>query len=164
MVSRYHWLSANASGTVPGSSVATLLDTEVTIPAGGILKKVLIDRTYVAFKQTGTSDTAIAPWTMLQECHISSGPNVNRVLFQGYRRVNMAPVAYLQGFTNTWTAWHQGGDNEFGANRECSYGKLTDALSWKVLIQMHLIQILAGQSVSIAASQFSAQCRFLYYK
>lgn len=163
MVSRYHWLDASIDTSWPSGSIAVIMNQTVTVPAGGILKKVLFKECLMVGKQTGTSDTALTPWGVIQDVTITSGPNVNRKVMSTTRRVPMVFSAYLQGFANDWVAFHSAGDNELGVDQQCSFGKASDVANWNINVTVKTNTQIPGQSTSITG-RVQFWCRLLYYK
>lgn len=167
MVSRYHWLTTQASGFLTSGTVQGLMFNTVTIPAGGILKKFILNKMKILGMQTGTSNQGFETWVQQQTVEITSGPNNPRTLYEAYRRIPMAPVAYLQGFLNNWTCYYNAGDDELGVNQECSYGKSTDPLSWNVRFTVSLVGLTsAGMNSNFPSNtgEFTVQAKALYFK
>lgn len=167
MVSRYHWLQTSNSGFLGSGTIQSLMFNDITIPAGGILKKFILNKMKIIGMQTGTSNQGFNTWVCNENITIVSGPNNPRVLYEGNRRIPMAPVAYLQGFTNNWTCYYNAGDDELGVNQECSYGKATDLAAWNIRFNVAIVGLTAaGMNSNFPSNtgEFTVQAKALYFK
>lgn len=166
MVSPYHWIRTSNNLFLGTGTTQTVYDQTFTIPAGGILKKVIVYGVDISGFQKGNSETGVGIWNLTQNIQITSGPNNNRLIFNSTRRIPQAVTAVLTGINNQYTSYLNAGDNECGVDQECSYGKSTDVASWTVRALMAFHGSAGGLNASFGLGQ--CQCTIsvgmLYYK
>ena len=165
MVSRYHWIRSANNLFLGTGSAQTVYDHTFTIPAGGILKKVIVNNIDISGTQSGNSNLGIGVWNLTQDISITSGPNNNRIIYQAARRIPFVCTAYLKGFTDEYTSYMNAGDNECSVDQECSYGKSTDVASWTVRALMAMHSAPGGQNITfgIGKGQVTINVGVLYY-
>lgn len=167
MVSRYHWLTAQTSGFLPGGTIQSLMFNDVTIPAGGILKKFILNRMKILGLQSGTTNQGMNTWVMQQNVTIVSGPNSPRILYESHRRIPATAVTISAVAINFYTGYFNAGDDELGVNQECSYGKATDTSPWNIRFNVALVGLTAaGMNSNFPSNtgEYTVQAKALYYK
>lgn len=167
MASRYHWIQTSQSGFLTSGTIQSLMFTTVTIPAGGILKKFILNKMKLIGKMDGTDNQHVMPWVMQQTVDIATGPDSPRTLYESYRRIPLSAVTISAAVINFYTGYYVAGDDELGVNQECSYGKLTSTSSWNVGFNVALVGLTAaGFSSSFPSNtgEFTIQAKCLYYK
>lgn len=125
MASRFHWLNGGAdtgwfNGTPPNQTV------NITIPANATLKKFLVRHVTINFVGTGTGYNTIQPWAVTILVTITSGVNINKVLFDGSFRIPCSATALYDPLTGQriYSIYHNVGDKDIGVNQQVSWGKL----------------------------------------
>lgn len=165
MVSRYHWLRVSNNLFLGAGTSQTVYDQTFTIPAGGILKKILLNGVEIIGTQSGNSNLGIGVWTLQMFFTVTSGPDNNRKLYTSTRRIPFQCTAYTFGVTNEYTSYMSAGDNECGVDQEYSLGKSTSASAWtiRLLIAMHACP--GGQNANFALGKGSVTMtgNVLYY-
>lgn len=122
MASRYHWLTGGVSilGAIPSDTQ----NTDIVIPAGGVIKKFLTrEWTVAAQKQSSTNVGLVRPYYISQRVFFTAGPNINRNIFLSYRRVPTFWTAFEAVAVPVYDFQINAGDDELGFIQECSYGK-----------------------------------------
>ena len=122
MASRYHWVSGGVS--ISGAIPSATQTTNIAIPAGGIVKR-FIGRgwTISAQKEATTYLGLVRPYYQSMDVFFSSGPNLNRHIYQSNRRIPCFWTAFEAVAIPVYDFQVNAGDNELGFNQRCSYGK-----------------------------------------
>lgn len=165
MVSRYTWLR-NSNNIFLGSGTAqTVYDHTFTIPAHGILKKIIVYGTEIVGTQSGNSNLGIGVWCLNMYMTVTSGPDNNRILYTSTRRIPFQCTAYLKGFTDEYTSYMNAGDNELGVDQEYSLGKSTSTSSWTIRVLMAMHAAPGGQNANFGIGKGSSTISVgvLYY-
>lgn len=122
MASRYHWLTGGVSilGAIPSATQ----NTDIVVPAGGVIKKFLTRGwTVAAQKQSSTNVGLVRPYYIFQKVYFTAGPNINRVIYSSNRRVPTFWTAFEAVAVPVYDFQINAGDVELAFNQECSYGK-----------------------------------------
>lgn len=165
MVSRYHWLRVSNNLFLGTGSAQTVYDNTFTIPAHGILKKIIVYGVDIAGTQSGNSNLGIGVWNLNMYFTVTSGPDNNRILYTSTRRIPFQCTAYLKGFTDEYTSYMNAGDNECGVDQEYSLGKSTSTSSWTIRALMALHSAPGGQNITFGLGKGSVTISVgvLYY-
>lgn len=164
MVSRYHWLQFGADIGWPAGPSATISNDTLTIPAGGILKKIIWNTNIVQGIQSGSQNTSIGMFGVSRSVSITSGPNNGRVIFNADYAIPLAVTSIISGLQNQFTAWHNGGNKELWDELECSYGKAADPANWTIRIIQSLVNYYGTYSTSVQTGRVALTGKALYYK
>lgn len=113
----------------------------------------------------GQDHTYVPGFTVQQIVQITSGPNVNRILYRSGRRVPFFVTTYAEAFVNKYTTYVTAGDLELGFDQKCSYGHSSDAAAWNVQVTISLKELYSQQSLNWVpfASHFTGEGALLYY-
>lgn len=99
-------------------------DCNITIGAGGTMKKFIVTGTSVSGFTSGTDVNRVCSLYMVFEIDIVAGQYSPRSIFRTMRRVPHQVVAFHDVLTaqRVYTVSAQGNDLELGFNQRCSYG------------------------------------------
>lgn len=117
-----HWLQGGLDTAWAGTTV--FANTDLAIPAGGIIKRFLLRGVRVQGTGTGAAFNRVAPIYAFQTVDLIAGEYGAHNLFMTVRRVPSDYVALYDSTTaeRIYTQYIMGGDNELGFNQRCSYG------------------------------------------
>lgn len=140
------------------------MDQDFSIPAGGIVKKILINNVQMQGKQEGTTNTAVNCWYWYYLMRIIGGPNNNRIVYESARSIPMVVSTISTTVIEFYTGWYNAGEKELGVNEKMSYGKSSDTLPWKINFSIKNVGI-ASQNTTfpISKSFYTIQAKVLYY-
>jgi len=164
MASRYHWLQFGIDTAWPVGPSAFIHQADVTIPAGGIVKKIIFNNTIIQGVQSGSQKTGVGIFSLNRQVSITSGPYSPRVIFASVYRIPAMVTSILVGLVNEFTAWHCAGDRECGDELQCSYGKSSDVASWNVRITHSFVNYAPSYNTAMSQGRVAVGGRLLYYK
>lgn len=156
MVSRYHWLRVSNNLFLGSGTAQTIYDHTFTIPAGGILKKIIVYGMEIVGTQSGNSNLGIGVWTLNYYFTVTSGPDINRQLYTTTRRIPFQTTAYTKSFVDEYTSYMSAGDTELGVNEKYSLGKSTSTSSWNIRALMSMHAAPGGQNANFGIGKGSA--------
>lgn len=118
-----HWLQTGATSPIVSSTNA-FAGVSLTIPAGGVLKKVIVYDCQMACYLTTPDERGVWPLRVSWLLTYFSTSYPSRPLHETYRGVPMEVYSYYDSALNSTQphAVFHGGDNEFGFQVKCSYG------------------------------------------
>jgi hypothetical protein len=99
------------------SNVITSLD----LPAGAILKKVLVRNTFVGLFCSGLDHTAVQPMYLSLEIKLIGGPHNNRIIRQSDYDVPFEVTSDFAVGVTTYVCWWHASDGQLGVNQKTSY-------------------------------------------
>jgi hypothetical protein len=123
-VAGFHWItSTNNTYTWPGVS-HNLGPADIVIPAGGLLRKVLVKQNVVNFTQTGNGYLVVGTWYVSQVIQFSGTAYAGRHIFDRYNRLpsNLSCVYDVPATERIYTSYVNAGDETMGVNEKMSYG------------------------------------------
>ncbi len=117
-----HWILA--SYDEPFSGTPTFPALFLDIPAGGIMKKILVNEHVIRAVATGEGFQAVGPIWLLQGVQFESGPYGTRQLFKRgvVLRSNFVTLYDAGTLRRIYTQWTWGDDTILEINQQVSYG------------------------------------------
>lgn len=122
MASRYHWLTGGVS--ISGAIPSATQNTNIVVPAGGVIKKFLTrDWTVAGLKEQTNVVGLVRPYYVSQVVQFTAGPNINRIIYQSNKAVPCQWTAFEAVAVPVYDFLVNGGDKELAFSQQCSYGK-----------------------------------------
>lgn len=158
----YTWLVGDES--ISGELTTGLLPTiTLNVPAGGIVKRFMIRNTMLMGAQTGRDYNAIAPVSLSQQVQLFRIGHPPKNVFTSSRAVVFEATALYDFETSEriYTQYFNNGDNEFGFDQPCSYGKATDSSGPTIEYQSSLFNTVGSSAFALGYLQYEFAA--LYY-
>lgn len=165
MASRYHWITAGFfTSTQAGNN--TLPDCQVTIPAGGTLKRFMVNGPQFMAFYSGNDVNKIQNVRSQFNVTLGGGQYAGREIFSCVRAhpqqvVGIYDSSQGPGFGRVYSQWQCVGQLELGFNEKCSYGLATGPSFTVTLASRILTQ--NGQGPLYLLGNYGLTFRCLYY-
>ena len=101
-------------------------DVPLTIPAGSTLKRFLVRRVVLDGYSTSGDYRGNTPPSLYLDVKFTAGHYLNRYIYRTCRGIPFQQSSLFDVVLGNqyYTNYYWGGDNEFGINERCSYGKV----------------------------------------
>lgn len=153
----YSWVTAGWGPTGLTAPNVNLPLLDLTIPAGAEIVRYQFRGTAVQGFKTAFTWSSIGVWALNIKVAFVGGTYAGRQILYTIRDIPYSVTAYTELGVANYVQFLHGGDNEFGFNQKCNYGRKTSPAS---TLRLTCFGMSNTSSVSCAVyGQFAALYR-----
>lgn len=158
----YHWLTGGISTTWTNTTPPNHSDS-FSIPAGGEVRKVLVNKFQISGVQTGQNYNIIAPFHIQTTATFTAGPHSGRQVAGLYCRIPGQITALYDPLTaqRIYTQYFWGGDETFLVNEKMAYGTRSGAAATLQVGVSIVYNLIAGLTYT-SSGFFGYSAKVLY--